>query len=122
AVFDYYREADGVPDQQCFMVSTLSIPQRPVALCGPNRAFADALCSLLNSVSTSSSGIRQQALEEALKPFALVNIRENAWPDDYPAHAQMPVGTAEGLTIGDFRRAREALSSKPIDHHRQQAS
>jgi hypothetical protein len=49
-VFDYPRVYGETLDesQTCFMVSTLSIPQHPVALCGPDKAFADELCALMN--------------------------------------------------------------------------
>jgi hypothetical protein len=51
-VFDYQRPRDedwGALPQTCYMVSSLSLPQHPVALCGPDKEFADALCALMNS-------------------------------------------------------------------------
>lgn len=51
-VFDYYEhQCDPASEElrTCYMVSTLTLPQHPVALCGPDHEFADALCDLLNA-------------------------------------------------------------------------
>lgn len=47
--YDHVDVVDGTGERKtCYMVSTLTLPQHPVALCGPDKAFADALCALMN--------------------------------------------------------------------------
>lgn len=52
-VFDYFDLAHG--DKQLWMVSSLAIPQRPVALCGPDKEMADAICVLLNQEASENA-------------------------------------------------------------------
>ncbi len=53
--YKVFSSPSSTPDwPDFFMVSTLTLPQHPVALCGPNQAFADEICDLLNGRARTS--------------------------------------------------------------------
>lgn len=55
--------SDDPQGSTCWMVSTLTVPQHPVALCGPDNDFAKALCAHLNALSRPAAIPRETTAE-----------------------------------------------------------